>query len=80
MTKVEKIKLEKLMQRAIYLAKLSSREYEKAEQYLRDQKPVEWEVAQRGADQYYGWASGLEQALTVLNFKHEHMKTLQDLL
>lgn len=76
MTKSETEKCKKLMQEALIAKERSDREYKKAEKHLKDGNELEWEIAQRNADQGYGYAQGINQALSVLNFEHPEMKNL----
>lgn len=82
MNKTEYGKCEKLMEEAIRKAKQSQEEYETAEKYtlLTNYNATEHEIEQRKADQHYGEAVGINQALAVLGFEHERMKELSELL
>lgn len=80
MTKIEYSKCEKLMNKAINLAIWSKSAWEKSEEFLKVGQQVNAEVEQRKSDQYYGEAIGINQVLATLNFKHEKMKVLSDLL
>lgn len=79
MTKIEYGKCEKLMEEAIRKAKQSDDEY-KAYNQLLNENVIKAETEQRKADQHYGEAVGIEQALATLGFKHDRMKELSDLL
>lgn len=82
MTKLEYKKCEKLMEEAIRKVRQSDEEYEKAKKYmlLDNYNTVKHEIEQRKADQHYGEAIGINQALATLGFKHDRMKELSELL
>lgn len=80
MTKIEYGKCEKLMNKAIDLAMWSESAWEKADVFLKEGQEVDAEVERRKADQYYGEAIGINQVLATLNFKHEKMKELENLI
>ena len=79
MTKTEYGKCEKLMEEAIRKAKQSDDEY-KAYNQLLNEDTIKAETEQRKADQHYGEAVGIEQALATLGFKHDKMKELSNML
>lgn len=79
MTKLEYGKCVKLMEEAIRKAKQSDDEY-KAYNQLLNEDIVKAETEQRKADQHYGEAIGINQALATLGFKHDRMKELSNLL
>lgn len=79
MTKIEYGKCVKLMEKAIRKAKQSDEEY-KAYNQLLNKDIVKAETEQRKADQHYGEAIGIEQALATLGFTHDRMKELSKLL
>lgn len=79
MTKTEYSKCVKLMEDAIWKAKQSDEEY-KAYNQLLNEDTIKAEIEQRKADQHYGEAVGINQALATLGFKHDRMKYLSDLL
>lgn len=79
MTKIEYGKCVKLMEEAIRKAKQSDEEY-KAYNQLLNKDIVKAETEQRKADQHYGEAIGIEQALATLGFTHDRMKELSKLL
>lgn len=79
MTKIEYGKCVKLMEEAIRKAKQSDEEYKVYNQLLNEDT-VKAETEQRKADQHYGEAVGIEQALAALGFKHDRMKELSKLL
>lgn len=79
MTKTEYGKCEKLMEEAIWKAKQSDEEY-KAYNQLLNEDTIKAEIEQRKADQHYGEAIGINQALATLGFKHDRMKELSELL
>ena len=80
MTKIEYSKCEKLMNKAIDLVMWSKSAWKKSEEFFNNGNKIDWEVEQRKSDQYYGEAIGINQVLGMLNFKHEKMKILADLL
>ena len=80
MNKIEYGKCEKLMKEAIRKIKKAEEEYKESEKYLEEANELEWEEFQRKADQHYGEAVGIEQALAVFGFKHDGMKELSKLL
>ncbi len=78
MTKTEYGKCVKLMEEAIRNIRKSQLEYEKANGYFTDSEKRE-DIEQR-ANQHYGYAEGIKQALVTLGFKHNRMKELSELL
>lgn len=80
MTKLEYEKCEKLMQEAIQNAKQSKKEYEEFNQYSKKNDTIKAEIEQRKADQHYGYAEGINQVLATLDFRHDRMKELSELL
>lgn len=80
MTKGELKKCEGLMYDAIRKANNSKEDYTAYERLLKEDKNVDAECKLRLADQEIGYAEGIYQALAVLGFKHDDMKTLGDLL
>jgi len=80
MTKIEYEKCEKLMEEAIQKVKQAQEEYEESESLRRIGYHIKSEVEQRKADQHYGCAEGINQALVMLGFKHDRMKKLSELL
>ena len=80
MTKIEYGKCETLMNKAIDLVMWSKSAWEKSEESFNNGNKIDWEVQQRKSDQYYGEAIGINQVLGMLNFKHEKMNMLADLL
>mgnify|MGYP007133045201 CR=1 FL=1 len=79
MTKIEYRKCEKLMEKGIRKARQSAEEYKTYNQLLNEDT-IKAETEQRKADQHYGEAIGINQALAVLGFKHDRMKELSELL
>lgn len=79
MTKIEYGKCVKLMEEAISKAKHADEEY-KAYNRLLNECKIDAETERRKADQHYGEAVGIEQALATLGFKHDRMKELLKLL
>lgn len=80
MTKGELKKCEGLMYEAIRNVNYFKEDYATYENFLKEGKRVEAECKLRLADQEIGYAEGINQALAVLGFKHDDMKTLGDLL
>ena len=80
MTKIEYAKCEKLIEEAIRKAKQADEEYKEAGRHYANIDNVRQETEQRKADQHYGEAVGIEQALATLGFKHDRMKELLKLL
>ena len=80
MTKAEYGKCEKLMEDAINKVKASAGEYQRYKLFLQNGDAINAEVEQRKADQHYGYAEGVNQALVVIGFKHDKMKELLKLL
>lgn len=79
MTKIEYGKCVKLMEKAISKAKQADEEYKAYNQLLNDDT-IHAKTEQRKADQHYGEAIGIKQALAILGFTHDKMKELSDLL
>ena len=80
MTKTEYGKCVKLMEEAIRKAKQSNEEYKEAGRHYANMGSVIQETEQRKADQHYGEAVGIEQALATLGFAHDRMKELSELI
>lgn len=80
MTKKEYEKAEKLMEEAIRKANDSKEDYKAYERLLKEGKNVDAECKLRVADQEFGYAEGINQALVSIGFKHERMKELAELL
>lgn len=80
MRKTEIKMMEKLMNEAIQKATQAQEEYKEAEKLFNCGNNIDAEIKQRKADQYYGEATGIYQALSVLNFSHVAMEVLQSLL
>lgn len=80
MTKRENEKCESLMNEAIHKANDAMVAYKNYELLLTQNLELDAKVEQRKADQDYGYAEGIYQALAVLGFKHDGMNTLLDLL
>lgn len=80
MTKAEYRKCEKLMEEAIRNANNSNIDYKAYEQLRKEGKEIDAECKLRASDQAIGYADGINQALSMLGFKHDRMKELSDLL
>ena len=78
MTKAEYGKCEKLMEEAISKARQADEEYK--ELNIIHTGDIRSKLLTRKADQHYGYAEGIHQALAVLGFKHEKMNELSGLL
>lgn len=79
MTKIEYGKCEKLMEEAIQKVKQSDEEFKICGQLINVNE-VKADIERRKADQHYGEAVGINQALSTLGFKHDRMKELSRLL
>ena len=79
MTKIEYKKCEKLMEEAIQKVKQSEEEFKICGQLINENE-VKADIERRKADQHYGEAVGINQALATLGFKHDRMKELSELL
>lgn len=79
MTKIEYGKCEKLMEEAIIKVKQSEEEFKICGQLINENE-VKADIERRKADQHYGEAIGINQALATLGFKHDRMKELSKLL
>lgn len=80
MTKVENMRCEKLLDEAIRKAISFKEDYIAYEKLLKDGKQVDAECKLRLADQEFGYAEGIRQALVCIGFTHERMKELDELL
>lgn len=80
MTKRELKKCEGRMYDAIRKANNSKEGYTAYERLLKEDKNIDAECKLCLANQEIGYAEGINQALAVLGFKHDDMKTLGDLL
>lgn len=79
-TKKEYEKCEKLMEEAIRKVNNSNEDYKAYERLCEEGKEVDAKCKLRLADQEIGYAEGINQALAILNFKHNRMKELSELL
>lgn len=79
MTKNEIKKCENLMYEVIRDAKEAMQCYKDHDSLLRQNRTAA-AIKLRRADQKYGYAEGVNQALVTLGFKHDNMKILEDLL
>ena len=80
MTKIENKRCEKLLNEAIRHASNSKEDYAAYERLLKEEKKVDAECKLRIADQEYGYADGIRQALVCIGFRHERMIELDELL
>ena len=79
-TKIEIKRCEKLLDEAIRNAIYSKENYSAYERLLKDGNKVDAECKLRTADQEYGYADGIRQALVSIGFTHERMAELDELL
>lgn len=80
MTKTEHVQCENLMNQSIMeMERLDEywNEYEKAK---KDNRMADAEVVMRQFDYNRGYADGIYDVLTTINFKHEQMKKLCELI
>lgn len=80
MTKAENKRCEKLLDEAIRHASNSKEDYGAYELLLKEGNKVDAECKLRIADQEYGYADGIRQALVCIGFTHERMIELDELL
>lgn len=77
MTKVEKVKCEKLMEEAIRNAEAANEDFSN---YSVEKDETNGRILLERGQNRLGCAEGIYQALVVLGFKHTRMKELSDLL
>lgn len=77
MTKIEYRKCEKLMEEAIRNGEKAREEFIKANE--ANEKGT-FELLRLQAQNHLGYAEGINQALAILDFKHDRMKELSTLL
>lgn len=77
MTKVESVKCEKLMYEAIRNASKAREEFTEAN---NSEDRGTFELLRLQAQNHLGYAEGINQCLVMLNFKHEKMSVLRDLI
>lgn len=77
MTKQELAKCEKLMKEAIRYRRLARKESEEANK-ANGRGP--FELLRLQAQNHLGYAEGINQCLSMLNFQHEKMGELRELL
>lgn len=80
MTAIEKKKMEKLLETAIYHARKSKYYFSEYEQHKQKGDKLHMEIAQREADFHLGFAEGIAQTLAVLLYRGDGMAELQELL
>ena len=80
MTRLEYIKLEKLMEEGIQKAETSVTDFNTYEEFMKKNDTVGAEIAQRRGDRNLGYAEGVHQTLVAVGFKHEKMKEFSKLL
>ena len=80
MTKAENKRCEKLLDEAIRNASNSKEDYASYERLLKEGNKVDAECKLRIADQEYGYADGIRQALVCIGLRHERMIELDELL
>lgn len=80
MTKTEREKCEKLMNQAIRNMKSSNEYWNEYEKAKKENRVADAEVAIRQFDYKRGYADGIYDVLATINFKHERMKELCELI
>lgn len=80
MTQIEKKRCEKLLDAAIRHASFSKEYYSAYKRLLKEGNKVDADCKLRAADQEYGYADGIRQALVSIGFIHERMAELDELL
>lgn len=80
MTKIEKRRCEQLAQEAINKCLKSKEEYKNWESCKKNNDSMGAHLALRKADQDYGYAEGIYQALVVVGYDSESMEELSDLI
>lgn len=76
MTKKEALKCSGAVIEAIKEYKESEKLYKKGETLEKEGCTLESEISIRRADQKYGYALGINQALNIIGFKHPALKEL----
>ena len=77
MTKLEAIKCEKLLDKAIRSAEVANKEFYKAG---NSYDTTERHILETKAWNHRGYAEGINQALAVIGFKHKQMAELSKLI
>lgn len=80
MTKTERGKCEKLMNQAIRNMESSDEYWNEYEKAKKENRVADAEVAIRQFDYKRGYADGIYDVLATINFKHERMKELCELI
>ena len=80
MTKTEREKCEKLMNQAIRNMESSDEYWNEYEKAKKENRVADAEVAIRQFDYKRGYADGIYDVLATINFKHERMKELCELI
>ena len=80
MTKTEREKCEKLMNQAIRNTESSNEYWNEYEKAKKENRVADAEVAIRQFDYKRGYADGIYDVLATINFKHERMKELCELI
>lgn len=80
MTKIECEKCEKLMNQAIMEMERLDEYWDEYEKAKKDNRMADAEVAMRQFDYKRGYANGIYDVLATINFKHERMKELCELI
>ena len=80
MTKTERVQCEKLMNQSIMEMERLDEYWNEYEQAKKDNRMADAEVAMRQFDYKRGYADGIYDVLATINFKHERMKELCELI
>lgn len=80
MTKTEKEKCEQLVEEAITKCLESKEEYKNWESCKKNNDSMGAHLVLRKADQDYGYAEGIHQALAVIGYSSVSMEELSDLI
>ena len=80
MTKTEREKCEKLMNQAIMEMERLDEYWNEYENAKKENRAADAEVAMRQFDYKRGYADGIYDVLATINFKHDGMKKLCELI
>ena len=78
MTKAEKAKCKQLADEALVKLNDSEEEYEKYEKCKKKGNMTDAHIALRDADQDWGYAQGIYQALVVIGYRGKEMEELSE--
>lgn len=78
MTKIEKQRCEKLIEKAKENLNLSDMYWKDYEKLKERENKTDTEIAMRQADQHKGYAEGIYQALVVIGYSSASMKELTE--